>query len=70
MAKRIKGTQESGTGRNLRFKDPRSGQEMNRQQFVRKIESGKYENDYHVRKINGVKTPVSNPDGKEGNNLG
>ena len=35
----------------------------------KKIESGSYDN-YHVRNINGVKTPVSNPDSKSGNNLG
>ena len=41
---------------------------MTRAGFVSKIESGSYP-DYHVRKINNVKTPVSNPNGKEGNNL-
>jgi hypothetical protein len=42
---------------------------MSRTQFVKEIEKGNY-SDYHVRKINGVKTPASNPDGKTGNNLG
>lgn len=42
--------------------------QLRRPSFVGKIESGAYEN-YHVRVINGVKTPVSNPDGSEGNNL-
>jgi hypothetical protein len=41
---------------------------MTRPEFVRQIESGNYDN-YHVRKINGVKTPVSNPDNSEKNNL-
>ncbi len=41
---------------------------MTRTQFVREIEQGNFDN-YHVRKINGIKTPVSNPDDKEGNNL-
>ncbi len=41
---------------------------MTRAQFVRQIEQGNYAN-YHVRKINDVKTPVSNPDDSEGNNL-
>jgi hypothetical protein len=41
---------------------------MSRSQFVKKIENGNYPN-YHVRNIGGVKTPVSNPDGKSGNNL-
>lgn len=68
MAKRIKVTKESPTGRNQKFQKP-NGQEISRQQFVREIEQGK-QPDYHVRKINKIKTPVSNPDGKEKNNLG
>ncbi len=66
--KRIKVTQESDSGRNQKFHDNRTGADMSRAQFVKKIEDGGYDN-YHVRKINNVKTPVSNPDGKEGNNL-
>ena len=42
---------------------------MTRAQFVQQIESGGYKN-YHVREVNGVKTPVSNPDNSENNNLG
>lgn len=42
---------------------------MNDQQFVRSIELGNYEN-FHIRVINGIKTPVSNPDGNIINNLG
>ena len=42
---------------------------MSRSQFVRQIENGNYDN-YHVRNINGVKTPVSNPDNSTNNNLG
>ena len=42
---------------------------MTRARFVREIERGNYSN-YHVRDVNGFKTPVSNPDVKEGNNLG
>lgn len=66
--KRITVTSESTTGRNLKFHDNKTGDTMSRAQLVRKIEQGQYDN-YHVRKINGVKTPVSNPDGKDGNNL-
>ncbi len=66
--KRIKVTQESDSGRNQRFHDIRTSADMTRAQFVREIEQGNYDN-YHVRIINGIKTPVSNPDGKEGNNL-
>ncbi len=71
MAKRkppVSVTRESETGRNERFRDNRTGEEMTRPQFVREIERGNYD-DYHVREVNGVKTPVSNPDGKKGNNL-
>jgi hypothetical protein len=67
--KRLKVTQESETGRNQRFRDTLTGEEMSRSEVVRRIEHGQYSN-YHVREINGVKTPVSNPDGSEGNNLG
>lgn len=65
---RIKVTQESPTGRNLKFRDTRTGANMTRAQFVKQIEAGKYPK-YHVRKIGGVKTPVSNPDDREDNNL-
>lgn len=68
MAKRVTVTSESESGRNLMFHDNRTGKNMSRTQFVKAIEQDYY-NDYHVRKINGVKTPVSNPDGRERNNL-
>ena len=68
MAGRIKVTQESDSGRNERFRDTRTGNEMTRAQFVKQIENDQYPN-YHVRKINGVKTPVSNPDDTTNNNL-
>ena len=42
---------------------------MSRPQFVRAIENGQYP-DYHVRNINHVPTPVSNPDRSTNNNLG
>lgn len=61
-------TQENDSGRNERFQDTKTRQEMTRPEFVKQIEQGKYP-DYHVRKINGVKTPVSNPDRSENNNL-
>lgn len=62
-------TQENATGRNQRFHDNRTGQDMTRSGFVKGIERGNYP-DYHVRNVNRVKTPVSNPDGSERNNLG
>jgi len=67
MAGRVKVTQES-EGRNQRFRDTRTGQDMTRAQFVKQIENGQYPN-YHVREINEVKTPVSNPDETTNNNL-
>ena len=65
---RLKVTEEGPTGRNEKFEDTRTGQRMTRREVVKKIESGQYE-DYHVRKINNVKTPVSNPDTTKNNNL-
>ena len=66
--KRVTVTKESESGRNQRFHDHRTGEDMTRAGFVKKIEQGHYPN-YHVRKVNGVKTPVSNPDGTSNNNL-
>lgn len=66
---RIKVTSQNKTGRNTNFKDTRTGRYMNRNQFVKSIENGSYKN-YHVRTINGIKTPVSNPDKSKNNNLG
>lgn len=67
--KRVTVTRETPSGRNVGFHDNRKGIDMSRSEFVRQIERANYGN-YHVRNINGVKTPVSNPDGKSGNNLG
>lgn len=66
---RLKVVRESDTGRNQRFQNTRTGQEMSRAEVVRRIKQGEYE-DYHVRKVNGIETPAANPDGKKGNNLG
>jgi hypothetical protein len=66
--KRVSVTKESKTGRNQSFRDNYTNQDMSRAQFVKQIEAGDYQN-YHVRKINGVKTPVSDPDCKTNNNL-
>ena len=67
--KRVKVTAENATGRNQAFQDTRTADEMTWAEFVQQIEEGLYPN-YHIRVINGVKTPVSNPDASEGNNLG
>lgn len=66
---RISVNRESQTGRNETFHDNFTGRNMNREQFVKSIKKGNYEN-YHVRVINGIETPVSNPDISANNNLG
>lgn len=68
MAGRLRVTCENNSGRNQRFRDTVTGREMSRQELVRLIEAGEYPR-YHIRKVNGVKTPVSNPDSSEENNL-
>lgn len=67
MAKRVRVTQESKTGRNERFHV--GGRNISRGEFAKEIKQGKHP-DYHVRKVNDVPTPVSNPDKSKGNNLG
>lgn len=69
MTKRITVTRESSSGRNERFHDNHTGANMTRNQFVNQINKGYY-SDYHVRNINGVPTPASNPDRSSKNNLG
>lgn len=69
MAKNVRSITQNSTGRNINFKDVSSGAKMTKSQFVSKIENNKY-SDYHIRTINGIKTPCSNPDKSERNNLG
>ncbi len=69
MEKTVIVTSENDSGRNLKFHDNKTGKNMNRIEFVKQIEGGKF-NSYHIRRINGLKTPVSNPDRREDNNLG
>ena len=69
MSKRVTVTNTNSKGRNTKFRDNVTGANMTRPQFVKQIKNGNYEN-YHVRKINGVDTPVSNPDRSKNNNLG
>lgn len=66
--KRVEVIQESKTGRNKKFRDKVNGTIMTRAQFVKEIKNDNYD-DYHVRNINGIDTPVSNPDDTDGNNL-
>lgn len=69
MPNRVIVTQETKTGRNMRFSDVVTGEVMTRAQFVKKIENGTYSDNYYVREINGIKTPCGKPDGNEKNNL-
>jgi hypothetical protein len=69
MPKRVSVTSESASGRDLTYHDNYTGQDLSRAKFVQAIEAGEYSK-YHVRNINGVKTPVSNPDSSTNNNLG
>ncbi len=68
MAKSVVVTSESDSGRNQKFHDSKTGKDMTRTQFVQEIKRGNF-SDYHVRNVNGLPTPVSNPDRKESNNL-
>lgn len=72
MGKNVIVTREKTTGRNLEFKNTKTNEKMTRAEFVKKIEKNdsNYAKDYYVRKQNGIKTPVSKPDGKSSNNLG
>ncbi len=68
MTKTVVVTKESDSGRNQKFHDNKTGKDMGRPEFVKEIKKGNFP-DYHVRKVNGLPTPVSNPDRKKGNNL-
>lgn len=67
--KRVKVVSENESGKNIKFHDNRLNLDMTDKQFIKRIENGEYAN-YHVRKINGVKYPASNPDSTRNNNLG
>lgn len=61
MAK-VKVTKQSSTGRNEKF-------EISRADLVKQIKAGLLPG-YHIRVINDIETPVSNPDKNKKNNLG
>ena len=67
--KRVSVTDETDTGRNTRFHDNYNQNNMTRPQFVNQIRQGNYAN-YHIRNINSIPTPCSNPDESKNNNLG
>jgi len=56
-------------GRNILFYDPKLNLYMVRPEFVDWIKRGAYPG-YHIRVINGIETPCSNPDEYLENNLG
>ena len=69
--KNVKVIKESKTGRNIIFQNANNHEIMTRKEFVGRIknENSVYNNDYYVRKINEIETPVSKPDGSKKNNL-
>lgn len=69
MRKRITVTSENEDGRNIIFHDNYLNKDMTRKEFVGEIQAGNYKH-YHVRNINGIETPCSNPDESKNNNLG
>ena len=66
---RVVVTKESTSGRNLEFHNNNTGRDMTRAQFVKEIEQGECDG-YHIRVVNGVKTPAANPNDRECDNLG
>ena len=63
----IKVTKESPSGRNEQFQTA-GGRDLSRTVLVREIKQGHHPN-HHVRVVNGVETPASNPDESQKNSL-
>lgn len=59
---------EDKNGRNELFFDLVKNIPLTREEFITAIETGSYP-DYTVKSIHGAPTPVSNPDGRQTNNL-
>ena len=68
MPSRLKTIKQSSTWRNIKFKDNFKWNVFTRIEVVKKIQRWELKN-YHIRNINWVKTPVSNPDSTKNNNL-
>lgn len=68
---RVKCIKENDTGRNILFQNVSNHEIMDRKTFVNRIKNpnSSYHQDYVVKKINGIETPVSKPDGNKKNNL-
>ncbi len=69
--KTVKTIAETSTGRNTLFQNTGNNEIMTRQEFVNRIKNPNsvYHDDYYVRNINGIETPVSKPDKSTNNNL-
>lgn len=67
----VKCIKENDTGRNILFQNIGNHEIMDRKTFVSRIKnpSSIYHQDYVVKKINGIETPVSKPDNTKNNNL-
>lgn len=59
---------EDDKGRNSHFFDFDKKEGLTRENFVAAIKDGKYPK-YHIRNVDGIEYPASNPDDKSGNNL-
>lgn len=66
---KLKATQQSETGKNIRFTDTSTGRSMTLAQAVKAVDRGDYP-DYHVRHTKNGLYIASNPDGNKKNNLG
>lgn len=64
---KIKASKEDVSGRNTHF-SVGNRKNVTRVQVVKEIKNGQHPG-YHVRKINNVLTPVSNPDKNANNNI-
>ena len=69
--KAVKTIAETSTGRNTLFQNTGNNEIMTRKEFVNRIKNPNsvYHEDYYVRNINGIETPVSKPDRLTNNNL-
>lgn len=71
MAKSLKVTQETSSGKNVRFKDTSTGANYTLNQLIHNIKNeGYYSKNYYVNKTkNGNEYIASKPDRSEKNNL-
>ena len=67
----VKCIKENETGRNILFQNIQNHEIMSRKEFVNRINNpnSSYHENYIVKEINGIDTPVSKPDRNKNNNL-